>query len=653
MSLVLLIKKTIMNSSNKISRRRSLDLISKAGLASFLGFPFSSIMENIPIGAGTLSFSKFIPEDAYQKITAYKKSGIQYFNFTPKGGWILVTNNKQVISKKLPAGCEDKVKELLRQGHHINCIAFPPSNANAFLIITNRTKFARNIPDKCYKELTRLVNKGHRIEFVAFPPKRSKNAYLILTNKGYSIHLIEDECFQMIKNLRQKPDGTGKAPRKIHFVGFDYNGGWVILAEDYFFEKNIHSKCKDQLVRFQNQKRQTNFIAFAPTRNGFTMFSNTAFQKPPEDKIRKFENSFDNKSKTIWQKMAQYGATGVSVAVVINNRIAWSCGYGILNSNRSAATHPNSLWQAASISKVVATVSAMRLVEEGRMSLTDNLEDLLTTWTLPIKRGLRLGNNKPTLQALLSHTAGINQTGFDGYAFNNNKYPKLPTLEQILDGHELANSFPIQVIITPGTWKYSGGGFTVLEKIFEDVRLRNFSTMTRTNVLQKIGMNDTFYSPNVPGKYKAFGNYNLVAGHYENGNQVAGGLKKYPELAAAGMYTTALDLAKFIIMMNGAGTYVDSRNRRTQVLQSASVQKILTPVIKINNSINQGLGFRLKKAARNSNGFYYQHGGSNAGIRNAMRGYPNKNTGIVVLTNTNNSNFRNEIRNAIVNIYGW
>ena len=648
-----------MKSSNKISRRRSLDLISKAGLGSFLGMPFFSMAENIPTAASTQTYSRYIPNDAYEKITAYKKLGIQYFNFTPKGGWILVTNNKKVISKNLPAGCEAKVKELLQKGHHINCIAFPHSNSKGFLIVTNKTKFARNIPDKCYKELTRLVSKGHKIEFVNFPPKRSKDTYLILTNKGYSIHDVPDECFQMIKNLRQRFSGTGKAPRKVHFVGFDYKGGWVILADDYYYQKNIHAECKSQLDRFQYKKRETSFIAFAPTRNGFTMFSNTAYTKAPVDDIRLFENTFDGGKKTIWQKMDQYGATGVSVAVVVNNRIAWSCGYGILNSNKTAATHPNSIWQAASISKVVSAVSAMRLVEEGKMNLTDDIRDLLTSWTLTAKDGIINQNKKPTLEALLTHTAGINQQGFGGYPYTLNsarqlRSPVIPTLKQILNGESPANSGKIKITKPIGKRAYSGGGYTVLQQIFKDVTNRDFSSTTKTNILQRIGMNDTFFGRNIPRKYTSSDNYNLVAGHYENGNQVVGGLNQYPELAAAGMYTTALDLAKFIIMMNGNGTYVNSRNRRTQVLKSDTVKDMLTGRIIINGtSDSQGLGFRVKKGATNSNRFYFQHGGTNEGIRNAMRGYPNINAGVVVLTNTSHANFRNEIRDAIVKIYGW
>lgn len=646
-----------------ISRRNYLELMIKTGIGTYLGTSFLNFGKTSFIDS-TQVFSRYIPDDAYQQITFHKKNaGIQYFNFTPKGGWILINNKKVVVGKNLPKGCHAKVESYVKKGHIIKSISFLKNNPRGYLIITNRTKFARYIPSKTNKELERLINKGHKIEFVAIPPTGSKESYLILTNKGYSIHKIDDECFQMIKNLRQKPTGVGNAPRKIHFVGFDYKGGWVIIANDYYFQKNIHSDCSRQLKKFQNKKRQTDFIAFSPTRQGFSMFSNTQFSNPPEDKIREFEASFANGTKTIWDRMREINMHGVSIGVVINNQIAWSCGYGILNQKRKDAVHPNSLWQAASISKVVAATSAMKLVEEGRMNLNDDIRNLLTNWNLNVNipNANIVKPVRPTLENLLSHTAGINKSGFSGYKVG---VQDLPNLIEILNGHSdpsrstIPNHGRIEITNFPGTHRYSGGGYTVLEQIIKDVRLRSFSSITRANILQPLEMNDTFFSTRIPNKYTTKGNYNLTAGHGVDGNILKDfieesdqlrGLNHLPEFAAAGMYTTALDLCKFIIMLNRGGTYINSNNREVRVLQKSTVDNLFT-----SRTGSRALGFLVRNNTPiNSNNFYFQHGGSNAGIRNTMRGYPNKKTGVVVLTNNNNKDFRNEVRDAIINTFGW
>ncbi len=127
-----------------------------------------------------------------------------------------------------------------------------------------------------------------------------------------------------------------------------------------------------------------------------------------------------------------------SVALIDEGRIAFASAYG------KDAT-PETLYQAASLSKFVAAIGAMRLVENGVLKLDEDVNDKLTSWKVP---GNSLdATHKVTLRELLSMTGGIGVPGFLGYEPG----APIPTLTQILDGVPPANSPPVTVIAVPGS----------------------------------------------------------------------------------------------------------------------------------------------------------------------------------------------------------
>ncbi|HEX4097400.1 MAG TPA: serine hydrolase domain-containing protein, partial [Caulobacteraceae bacterium] len=153
------------------------------------------------------------------------------------------------------------------------------------------------------------------------------------------------------------------------------------------------------------------------------------------------------------EEMARLHVPGVSVAFVRDGRIAWVRGYGVKSVGGSPVT-PDTLFQAASISKPLTALAVLRLVEMGRLDLDTNVNRYLKTW--------KVGANaftaqKPvTIRGLLTHTAGVTVHGFPGYSAGE----PVPTLTQVLDGVLPANSPPLWVDTTPGTiWRYSGGGY--------------------------------------------------------------------------------------------------------------------------------------------------------------------------------------------------
>jgi CubicO group peptidase (beta-lactamase class C family) len=153
---------------------------------------------------------------------------------------------------------------------------------------------------------------------------------------------------------------------------------------------------------------------------------------------------------------------GVGIAVIHNGAIEWVKGYGVQRIGGKLVT-PDTLFQAGSISKPIAALAALHLVQQGKLQLDADVNSVLTTWKVPTSSAAP--GATVTLRELLTHTAGFTVHGFPGYAAN----APVPTLVQVLNGEKPANTEPIRLENAPGnTWKYSGGGYTVIQQLLMD-----------------------------------------------------------------------------------------------------------------------------------------------------------------------------------------
>ena len=166
------------------------------------------------------------------------------------------------------------------------------------------------------------------------------------------------------------------------------------------------------------------------------------------------------KQVSLAEAMAALNVPAVSIALIDQDRIAFARAYG-------DGVTPDTLFQAASLSKFVAAVGAMRLVDQKRLSLDTDVNAALTSWKVPTDS---FDKDLPaTLRGLLSMTGGIGVPGFIGYEFG----VPLPTLTQILNGAPPANSPPVTVIAVPGSaYHYSGGGYEIMEALIVDTLTR-------------------------------------------------------------------------------------------------------------------------------------------------------------------------------------
>jgi CubicO group peptidase (beta-lactamase class C family) len=322
----------------------------------------------------------------------------------------------------------------------------------------------------------------------------------------------------------------------------------------------------------------------------------------------------------------------VSVAVIDSFRIAWARGYGVREVGSTDPVTTQTLFQAASISKPVAALAALRLVQEGTLDLDENVNRKLTSWKVPENR---FTTAQPvTLRRLLSHSAGLTVHGFRGYAATE----QAPSLGQVLDGQAPSNSAPIRADTFPGArWRYSGGGYTVMQQLLIDVSGRSFPDLMRAKVLEPLGMAHSTYEQPLPGPLAA----NAASGHRTDGTVVKGKWHTYPEMAAAGLWTTPSDLARYAIHVS-----LSAAGRSSSVLARAFTTQMLT-----NQSGTYGLGPALGGQGRDAS---FSHGGANEGFRCHFIAFPERGQGAVIMTNSDAGGaLASEILRAIAEEYDW
>jgi CubicO group peptidase (beta-lactamase class C family) len=338
-----------------------------------------------------------------------------------------------------------------------------------------------------------------------------------------------------------------------------------------------------------------------------------------------------SEAKSISRRMADFKTPGVSVAVINNGAIEWAKGYGMTETGTVMPVTPRTLFQAASISKSIAALGALRLVEQGKLVLDEDVNVKLVSWKVPENEFTK--TEKVTVRRLLSHSAGLTVHGFGGYEAGT----PVPTTIQVLDGVKPANSDPVRVDILPGKpFRYSGGGLTVAQQLMADVAGRPFPALMADLVLKPVGMNDSTYEQPLPESRRG----EAASGHTSDGKLLPGRYHTYPEMAAAGLWTTPTDLAKFLIEVARA------RRGDSTVLSKTLALEMTTP-----QKPGYGLGLSVDGLGSAAS---FGHGGSNEGFKCQMTAYLDGSRGVVVMTNGDLGGFvAGEILRAVAREYDW
>lgn len=308
-------------------------------------------------------------------------------------------------------------------------------------------------------------------------------------------------------------------------------------------------------------------------------------------------------SFTLDELMRIYKVPGLSVAWVENNRLAWAKGFGVTGPGSTTPVTPDTLFQAASISKPVTAAGGLWLVEHGKLNLDSDINQSLKSWKVP-------GNSytakaKVTLRGLMSHNAGFNVHGFAGYAQGT----PIPTTLQTLDGVAPANNPPIRVIAVPGTQCiYSGGGVTIEGLLIKEASGQRFEDFMRQHVLLPAGMTSSTFEQDLPPALAS----KAALGTHADGTMVPGKWHIYPELAPDGLWSTPSDLARFAIEIS------KSRDgQANHILSTAMTREMLTPQCHDTPGDAGGVGLGFGVGYHGYPGQFH-HNGANEGFESYL-----------------------------------
>lgn len=356
-------------------------------------------------------------------------------------------------------------------------------------------------------------------------------------------------------------------------------------------------------------------------------------------KIKNVENSLRplvlNQGQSLWnieEQMQKYNISGLSVAVIDHYKIDWAKGYGKTGNKEIPKVTEQTVFQAASMSKFVNAVAMMKLIEQQKMSLDEDINHYLTSWKFHYNK--KENSNPITIRQLLSHTAGLSTHGFSGYKNSN----KLPSIIQTLEGKKPANSKKVkQILPNNETFKYSGGGTTISQLLLMDKSNTSYEIFLYKYLFEPLKMKNSFYSIEFE-KYPK----DLAYGHSGNGKVLTNFYNNYPESAAAGLWTTPSDLAKLIIDVQ-----LSLKSKTNKILFKQSAADLIEPSLTNSNS---ALGLFTEQ----ENGtLYLQHSGSNQGFRGKFYFSADNGTGVVIMVNGTNTKIIEEIIRSVASVYNW
>jgi len=356
--------------------------------------------------------------------------------------------------------------------------------------------------------------------------------------------------------------------------------------------------------------------------------------------IRRVENGVRSKFQVrgtpiekwnIVEWMRKHQVVGLSMAVINNGEIEWAQGYGCLKAGSSAPVTASTSFQAGCISKTIAAVVALQLVRRGLLDLDEDVNWKLKSWKLHENEHTAV--EKVSVRRLLSHKAGLNVYGF------NSGYPDggpIPSLLELLDGLEPAKTGAVRVDTIPGSrWQYSSGGYIILQQLIEDVTGKPFAAVAQDEVFGPLNMISSSFAPQPPST--------AASGHGADHSPIEGGWQHYPDSAASGLWTSAMDLSRFLVILQQAL----ANPAVTSQLDGQIARQMLALEAK-----DWGLGIRVRGAGDD---LCFEHGGRTRGYRSFMFGYASRGQGVVIMTNSDGGggNFSGGLLRSLAEEYQW
>jgi len=381
------------------------------------------------------------------------------------------------------------------------------------------------------------------------------------------------------------------------------------------------------------------------TKSIFLLSSLSVFGQTLEERIDAVESNLHLQTITsadvmtlghsIQAQLASHKIPGASVAVIEDGEIAWTKTYGTIKANSSDKITENTLFQCASIGKVITAIALLQLVDKGLIELGEPVNNKLTKWKIADNEQTQ--NTPVTLRHLLSHSAGLTDGyGFMGYESDD----ELPTVLQILNNEAPSQDRKsLEIKTIPGTKElYSGAGYLIIQLLIEELTQQRFDQYIAKNIFEPLKMSHSTYAYQ-PDKLLSL---NVAHGHVKGGTPIKGrAYNFYPEKGAAGPWTTAKDLGLFALAIINA--YHGSKELQ---LNQETIREMLQPQIN-----HKGLGVNLKGFEATE---AFWHAGQNLGYTALFYGTLQSKSGAIVLLNGDyGERFMQEFVTSVATIHNW
>ncbi|CAH1198862.1 Putative D-alanyl-D-alanine carboxypeptidase [Paenibacillus plantiphilus] len=346
--------------------------------------------------------------------------------------------------------------------------------------------------------------------------------------------------------------------------------------------------------------------------------------------------------------MNHYRVPGIGMTVFREGIIEWSGVQGVAEAGTLHKITAESPFHACSMSKMVTAIGVMRLVQEGLLDLEEDISRYLVSWRLP--ENAFTDQRKVTLRSLLAHQGGFvdPEGSFDVYY----KGDPFPTPANILEGNTRYYPEPAQVKYMPDSqFSYSDAGYTIVEQIIEDVTGESFAQVMERAVIAPLGLSRTFFWGGDAGSGASLdidkARDGAVTGHDKHGRPVEGKRAHYPNLSGAGLWTTATEFALLSMEVTKAW------NGDTASFLRPDLARMMLTGHGCAKGV--GLGVFLPKEGKEP---HFVSQGWGVGSQCMMVAYPELNSGIVVMTNSEPGKHQNEalvgeVIREISKKYGW
>ena len=323
---------------------------------------------------------------------------------------------------------------------------------------------------------------------------------------------------------------------------------------------------------------------------------------------------FESLSDEIKKIIRDTKTVGVSVAIIDNYQVVWAKGFGVTEINTQDSVTHETLFQVASITKSITAMAVMKKIQDGSISLTDDVDKQLISWHIPDNNFAR--EFPVTVKGLLSHTAGVSSSQFPGYHQNE----KLPTIVQALNGETPAQNERVKILSKPGSiFSYSNCGYWILAQLLEDVEKKQFEKIIQDDVLIPLEMTSTTFENRLPNeRFKS-----VAFGHLSENKVIEQKYYIYEPTSAGGLWSTPNDIAKFLIEMQHS-----LNGQSNKIIDKKNSDLMITPV--------QGYALGFSREVRGTGVNFFGHDGHNVGYISSMLASTDKGFGVVILTNSEN-----------------